>query len=109
VEYTSQYAPRDEAWTGKAGRPWNPGLVIYAHADGSFSVWDPARPVRWPERLVDLRVTRDVIKHSPTWTPGHPITKKYEDNLLDYYGRRQALSMDPRSNEAPLEPHPPRT
>ncbi|HSK01994.1 MAG TPA: ATP-binding protein [Kofleriaceae bacterium] len=49
VEYTSQYAPRDEAWTGKAGRPWNPGLVIYAHADGSFSVWDPARNY-WKKR-----------------------------------------------------------
>lgn len=43
VPYESTYAPRDEAWTGKVGRPWNPGLVIYAHADGSFSVWDPAR------------------------------------------------------------------
>jgi AAA domain, putative AbiEii toxin, Type IV TA system len=43
VAYESQYSPRDEAWTGKPGRPWNPGLVIYAHADGSFSVWDPAR------------------------------------------------------------------
>lgn len=43
VEYTSQYVARDEAWTGKAGRPPNPGLVIYAHADGGFSVWDPAR------------------------------------------------------------------
>ena len=27
----------------QGGRPWNPGLVIYAHADGAFSVWDPAR------------------------------------------------------------------
>jgi len=43
VNYTSRYEPRDESWLGKAGRPWNPGLVIYAHADGSFSVWDPAR------------------------------------------------------------------
>jgi hypothetical protein len=43
VEYTSKYSAADESWIGKAGRPWNPGLVIYAHADGSFSVWDPAR------------------------------------------------------------------
>ena len=43
VTYESKYVPRDESWLGKAGRPWNPGLVIYAHADGSFSVWDPAR------------------------------------------------------------------
>ena len=43
VEYTSTYAPKDQRWVGKAGRPANPGLVIYAHADGGFSVWDPAR------------------------------------------------------------------
>jgi hypothetical protein len=43
VEYYSTYSLRDESWVGKAGRPWNPGLVVYAHADGSFSVWDPAR------------------------------------------------------------------
>ncbi len=43
VYYTSTYEARDESWLGKAGRPWNPGLVIYAHADGGFSVWDPAR------------------------------------------------------------------
>jgi hypothetical protein len=43
VNYESTYVPRDEAWTGRAGRPWNPGLVIYAHSDGGFSVWDPAR------------------------------------------------------------------
>ena len=37
------YSHKNEAWLGKAGRPWLPGLVVYAHADGSFSVWDPAR------------------------------------------------------------------
>jgi AAA domain, putative AbiEii toxin, Type IV TA system len=49
VTYESHYVPRDEAWLGKAGRPWNPGLVIYAHADGGFSVWDPARNY-WKKR-----------------------------------------------------------
>ena len=28
---------------GPPGRPLLPGLVIYAHTDGSFSFWDPAR------------------------------------------------------------------
>ncbi|HEX2205717.1 MAG TPA: ATP-binding protein [Longimicrobium sp.] len=49
VEYESVYVPRDEAWAGRPGRPWNPGLVIYAHADGGFSVWDPARNY-WKKR-----------------------------------------------------------
>ena len=41
--YASEYSALDEGWPGKAGRPLNPGLVIHAHADGGFSVWDPAR------------------------------------------------------------------
>jgi hypothetical protein len=43
VKYESPYAADEQAWKGKAGRPWNPGLVIYALADGGFAVWDPAR------------------------------------------------------------------
>jgi len=41
--YSCTYNLEEEAWIGKAGRPVNPGLVIYAMADGSFAVWDPAR------------------------------------------------------------------
>jgi hypothetical protein len=43
VKYESPYVADEQAWKGKAGRPWNPGLVIYALADGGFAVWDPAR------------------------------------------------------------------
>ena len=43
VEYESTYARTDGAWKGSRGRPWAPGLVVYVHADGSFSVWDPIR------------------------------------------------------------------
>lgn len=41
--YRSTFDREDQAWTGRPGRPANPGLVLYAHADGGFSVWDPAR------------------------------------------------------------------
>ena len=38
------YAPSYAPWTNALGWPCDPpGPVIYAHADGSFSVWDPAR------------------------------------------------------------------
>ena len=43
AEYEARYVPRDQAWVGPAGRPLLPGLVIYAHTDGSFSFWDPHR------------------------------------------------------------------
>ena len=43
TSYESKYSSLDESWPGRPGRPWSPGLVIHAHADGGFSVWDPAR------------------------------------------------------------------
>ena len=43
TDFESTYSVRDQTWTGPRGRPWSPGLVVYAHADGGFSVWDPAR------------------------------------------------------------------
>ena len=43
TSFESTYSARDQTWTGQRGRPWSPGLVVYAHADGGFSVWDPAR------------------------------------------------------------------
>ncbi len=66
--------------------------------------------VSWPARLVDLKVSRDVIKHSPRWTKGEPITQTYEDDLLDYYTRRAAWSVNPRSTDTePLVPRPPQS
>ena len=43
LEYASSFDYDAQAWTGKQGRPCNPGLVLYAMADGSFAVWDSAR------------------------------------------------------------------
>ena len=43
MRFESMYSVQDQGWTGQPGRPMSPGLVIHAHADGGFSVWDPAR------------------------------------------------------------------
>ena len=43
VDYEATYSKADGAWKRSRGRPWAPGLVVYAHADGAFSVWDPIR------------------------------------------------------------------
>ncbi|MCY1033923.1 AAA family ATPase [Corallococcus sp. BB11-1] len=43
IEYTSTYDFPSQSWTRRGGRPANPGMVLYARIDGSFSVWDPAR------------------------------------------------------------------
>jgi hypothetical protein len=54
-EYESPYVPDEQSWLGKPGRPWNPGLVIYALADGSFAVWDPARNYWKKKGNVDIQ------------------------------------------------------
>jgi hypothetical protein len=43
-ERTYRFDVDRSAWrTNEAGRPANPGLVLYARLDGGFSAWDPAR------------------------------------------------------------------
>jgi hypothetical protein len=84
VAYKSAYVPRDEGWRGKAGRPMNPGLVIYAHADGGFSVWDPARNYWKKEGNIDVQERR----------PGYVFSSKEVWNGLvrDVDGQRTVFS-----------------
>lgn len=46
TEDAAPWEPRTQGWKRKPGRPSNPGLVVYARVDGSFSVWDPAKNYR---------------------------------------------------------------
>ncbi len=64
-QYTAAYIPRDEAWVGKAGRPTNPGLVLYAHADGGFSLWDPARNYWLKKGNIDVQERIPAFVFSP--------------------------------------------
>ena len=43
VPWAASFSRSDQYWLGTPGRPALPGIVVYAHADGSLSVWDPAR------------------------------------------------------------------
>ena len=43
VHWQASFSRTEQTWLGASGRPALPGIVVYAHADGSFSVWDPAR------------------------------------------------------------------
>ena len=78
VGHRSDYSQRDEAWVGHLGEPYAPwtnaivrpcdppGLVIYAHADGSFSVWDPARNYK------RLRDDTDIQARQPAYVFTEP-------------------------------------
>lgn len=63
--YTSRFDRQTQAWTGRAGRPANPGLVLYAMADGGFAVWDPARNYWRTQAGVDVQERRQAYVFSP--------------------------------------------
>jgi hypothetical protein len=69
VKYESPYVADEQAWKGKAGRPWNPGLVIYALADGGFAVWDPARNYWKKQGNIDVqeRLPAYVFSSKEVW------------------------------------------
>ena len=73
VDYTSTYVPRAQAWEGKSGRPLMGGLVIYAHTDGGFSVWDPARNYWQAKGKVDVqdRIPGYVLSPQEVWNGLH--------------------------------------
>lgn len=53
--YRSGFDRKAQGWKGRAGRPSNPGLVVYAEADGGISVWDPARNYWLKNKGVDVQ------------------------------------------------------
>ena len=69
-DYESRYSAIDEGWPGRPGRPHNPGLVIHAHAEGGFSVWDPARNYWKKKGNVDVqdRLPGYVFSPPEVWT-----------------------------------------
>ena len=64
--YTSTFDRREQAWTGRVGRPANPGLVLYAMSDGSFAVWDPARNYWRKKGNADVQDRPPAYVFSPT-------------------------------------------
>lgn len=64
-QYTSTFRPDLQAWTGRAGRPANPGLVLYAMSDGSFAVWDPARNYWITRKGMDTQERQPAYVFSP--------------------------------------------
>ena len=65
VSYESSYERREQAWTGNAGRPANPGLVLYAMTDGSFAVWDLARNYWQTRNGMDIQERRPAYVFAP--------------------------------------------
>ncbi len=68
--------------------------IRYAVADTS-NWWDGRRvllkpewieSVRWPDRKIEVNMSREKIKNSPEWDPDQPLSREYELRLHTYYG-----------------------
>jgi hypothetical protein len=68
-QYSSTFSYSDQVWTGRAGRPANPGLVIFAMSAGSFCVWDPHRNDWRTQEGVDVqdRIPAYVFSPKEIW------------------------------------------
>jgi sporulation protein YlmC with PRC-barrel domain len=60
-------------------RNWWPGQKVLV---SPFAVLD----IDWPERKIDLNISRDRIKGSPPWDPTVMIDQYYEKRLHSHYG-----------------------
>jgi hypothetical protein len=89
-EYTSSFVRRDQAWTGRAGRPANPGLVLYALSEGAFAVWDPARNYWKKQGKIDVQDRPPAYVLSPTqvWDglPGESTGSLCNGLITDWAG-----------------------
>lgn len=98
--YTARYELEDQDWVGPSGRPVNPGMVLYAMADGSFAVWDPARNYwkRRGNRDVQERVSGYVFSQSDIWNGlNNPIEGKGRlcNGLIDDWASWQRENGQP--------------
>ncbi len=69
IRWQAEYIRADESWHDMSHRPSPHSLVIYAHADGSFSVWDPARNHRraWGSMIIQEKESAYVFTESEVW------------------------------------------
>ncbi len=68
TKYKSEFRPESQSWQGLGkGRPLNPGLVLYAMADGSFAVWDPARNYWYKESSSKESLPPYVFSPAEVW------------------------------------------
>ncbi len=43
--------------------------------------------IDWPAAVVEVDISKDMIKNSPTFDPSRPVNRNHENELFDYYGR----------------------
>ena len=113
--HKSWFDREKERWSRPQARPPIPGLVLYAQADGGFSVWDPARnywkgsdPARPPAyRFLNTEVWDGLARGNSAWLCNGLIADwanwQLENGEAMEQLRAVLAALSP-SEEEPLEP-----
>jgi hypothetical protein len=71
---------------------WAIGYVVISRSwwPGKKVILSPEciERVSWEEMKVFLPLTRETIKDAPDWDDSQPLSRAFEQQLHDYYGRR---------------------
>jgi len=83
IGHIADFLIDDETWTIRYvvmdTRNWLPGKHVLL-APALF------KAVNWEERMVRVNAAREMIKDAPVFDVTVPLTRKYEQKLVDYYG-----------------------
>jgi hypothetical protein len=103
VTWSSSFDRKNQTWKARPGRPYSPGLVIYAQVDGSFSAWDPARNYWLKKGNIDVQDRPRAYVFSPPeiwdglWTDDSDSVPLCNGLILDWAGwqkeKGQAFKM----------------
>jgi len=84
VGHVEDFIVDDETWTLRYvvvdTRNWLPGRKVLVPPH-----W--IRSVIWPDKKVEIDLTRKEIEASPPYNPAEPVNREYEVQLYDFYGR----------------------
>jgi hypothetical protein len=75
------------------GHPWTIRYLVVGTKKwlgGRKVLIDPhwlSLPISWPERRLEVIAMRESIRNSPELDPAKPITRRYEAQMFEHYGR----------------------
>jgi hypothetical protein len=84
IGHVEDFVLDDVSWTVRYvvvdTRNWLPGRKVLVSP-----TW--VRSVNWRGKLVNVDLSREKVRNSPTYDPATPVNREYETRLYDYYGR----------------------
>lgn len=83
IGHVEDFVIEDANWTVRYivvdTRKWLPGRKVIVSTE-----W--IERIDWKARSVAIRLSKDRIKSSPPYDPGHPVNEEYEAHLRQHYG-----------------------